>query len=152
MTRDGPYYFYSRAKPGRQLAEALRPRAAGGDERVLIDPQALASAGKHYTINYFLPSLDGKHVAYGISEGGSEAAVIHVVETATGNVLPDAIDRAYFVGVTSWLPDGKSFYYVRFPQAAAGRIRRSTRRRARSTTCTCSGAIPTKTSPSSVTA
>src|SRR6202042_1813618 len=70
--------------------------------------------------NYFLPSLDGKHVAYGISEGGSEAAVIRVVETATGKVLPDAIDRAYFLGVTSWLPDGNSFYYVRFPKPAPG--------------------------------
>ncbi len=87
---------------------------------MLVDPAKLATAGKHYTINYFLPSLYGSRVAYGISEGGSEAAVIHVVETATGTVLPDAIDRAYFVGVTSWLPDGKSFYYVRFPQLKPG--------------------------------
>ncbi|HLX25389.1 MAG TPA: prolyl oligopeptidase family serine peptidase, partial [Candidatus Cybelea sp.] len=68
----------------------------------------------------FLPSLDGKYVAYGISEGGSEASVIHVVDTGSGQVLPDAIDRAYFVGATSWLPDGKSFYYVRFPALKPG--------------------------------
>ena len=87
---------------------------------MLVDPQSLATAGKHYTINYFLPSLDGSRVAYGISEGGSEAAVIHVVETATGHVLPDAIDRAYYFGVTSWLPDDKSFYYIRFPKLQPG--------------------------------
>ncbi len=46
--------------------------------------------------------------------------MIHVVETATATVLPDAIDRAYFVGVTSWLPDNKSFYYVRFPKLKPG--------------------------------
>ncbi len=120
VTIDGPYYFYQKLKPGENTPKLYVRRRDGGAERVLVDPNSLASAGKHYTINYFSPSLDGSHVAYGISEGGSENAVIRVVETATGKVLPDTIERAYFVGVTSWLPDGKSFYYVRFPKLAPG--------------------------------
>jgi prolyl oligopeptidase len=120
VTVDGQYYFYEKLKPGENSPKLYARNMAGGDERLLVDPETLASAGKHYTINYFLPSLDGSKVAYGISEGGSEASVIHVVETATGNVLPDAIDRAYFVGATSWLPDNKSFYYVRFPALKPG--------------------------------
>jgi prolyl oligopeptidase len=120
VTIDGPYYFYLKLNPGDNSPKLYVRNAGGGDERVLIDPQALATAGKHFTINYFLPSLDGRYVAYGISEGGSEAAVIHVVQTATGRVLPDAIDRAYYFGVTSWLPDGNSFYYVRFPKLQPG--------------------------------
>jgi prolyl oligopeptidase len=120
VTPDGPYYFYEKLNPGDNSPKLYVRNAGGGDERVLVDPQSLATAGKHYTINYFLPSLDGRYVAYGISEGGSEAAVIHVVETATGRVLPDAIDRAYYLGVTSWLPDNNSFYYVRFPQLRPG--------------------------------
>ncbi len=119
VTRDGPYYFYMKLNPGDNSPKLYVRDADGGQERVLIDPQALATAGKHYTINYFLPSLDGKYVAYGISEGGSEAAVIHVVEAATGRVLPDAIDRCYYEGVTSWLPDD-SFYYVRYPKLKPG--------------------------------
>ncbi len=87
---------------------------------MLVDPNKLAKPGEHFTINYYTPSLNGERVAYGISAGGSENSVIHVVETATGTILPDAIDRAYFVGVTSWLPDGRSFYYVRFPKLASG--------------------------------
>jgi prolyl oligopeptidase len=120
VTRDGPYYFYEKLNPGDNSPKLYVREAAGGAERVLVDPQSLATTGKHYTINYFLPSLDGSRVAYGISEGGSEAAVIHVIETATGNVLPDAIDRAYYIGATSWLPDNKSFYYVRFPKLQPG--------------------------------
>ncbi len=120
VTVDGPYYFYDKLNPGDNSPKLYVRNAAGGAERVLIDPQALATPGKHYTINYFLPSLDGSHVAYGISEGGSEAAVIHVVDTASGQILPDAIDRAYFGGPTSWLPDGKSFYYIRFPKLRPG--------------------------------
>ena len=81
VTVDGPYYFYDKLNPGDNSPKLYVRNAAGGAERVLIDPQALATPGKHYTINYFLPSLDGSHVAYGISEGGSEAAVIHVVDT-----------------------------------------------------------------------
>ncbi len=120
VTIDGPYYFYLKSNPGDNSPKLYVRNAFASDERVLIDPQSLAAAGTHYTINYYLPSLDGKYVAYGISEGGSEAAIIHVVETDTGRVLPDAIDRAYYIGATSWLPDGKSFYYVRFPKLQPG--------------------------------
>ncbi len=120
VTVDGPYYFYLKLNPGDNSPKLYVRGADESDERILVDPQRLATTGKHYTINYFLPSLDGRYVAYGISEGGSEAAVIHVVETATARVLPDAIDRAYAVGVTSWLPDGNSFYYVRFPKLKSG--------------------------------
>jgi prolyl oligopeptidase len=119
VTRVGPYFFYEKLKPGENSPKLYVRNADGGDERLLVDPQNLATSGKHYTINYFLPSLDGKCVAYGISEGGSEAAVIHVVATETARVLPDAIDRAYFFGVTSWISDD-AFYYVRYPKLKPG--------------------------------
>jgi len=120
VIRVGPYYFYEKLKPGENLEKLYVRKAGTTSERVLVDPEKLGSAGKHFTINYYLPSLDGSYVEYGISEGGSEASVIHVVKTATAEALPDTIDRAYFIGATSWLPDGKSFYYVRFPQLKAG--------------------------------
>lgn len=119
VVRAGDRYFFEMLKPGEN-SEKLYVREADGTVRLLVDPEKLATAGKHYTINYFLPSLDGAYVSYGISEGGSEASVIHVVRTSDAEILPDAIDRAYFVGVTSWLPDGKSFYYVRFPALKPG--------------------------------
>lgn len=119
LTLDGDRYFYEKIKPGENSLKLYASNLDGSGEKLLVDPEALASAGKHYTINYFTPSLDGKYVAYGISEGGSEASVIHVADVSTGQVLPDAIDRAYFVGVTSWRPDD-SFYYVRFPELKPG--------------------------------
>ncbi len=120
VARVGPYYFYEKLKPGENLEKLYVRTVGSASERVLVDPEKLGSAGKHFTINYYLPSLDGAYVEYGISEGGSEASVIHVVQTATAQTLPDSIDRAYFIGATSWLPDGKSFYYVRFPQLKPG--------------------------------
>ena len=114
------YVFYEKLKPGENSEKLYMANADGSGERLLVDPEKLATSGKHYTISYFLPSLDGKYVAYGVAEGGSEASVLHVVDTATSTILPDSIDRAYFVGATSWLADGKSFYYVRFPKLKPG--------------------------------
>jgi prolyl oligopeptidase len=120
VIRDGPYYFYEKLTPNDSSPKLYMRGAEGGVERLLIDPGSLATAGRHYSISYFLPSLDGRYVEYGISEGGSEAATIHVVETMTARVLTDKIDRAQFAGATSWLPDGKSFYYVRLPKPRPG--------------------------------
>ncbi len=128
---DGSRYFYLRRAPGDNNEKLCVRDAAGGQERVLVDPDALATKpGQHFTINYFTPSLDGRYVAFGISEGGSEDSVIHVIETATGKQLPDAIDRAKFVGVTGWRPDGTSFYYMRLPKLAAGQSANEAEQRA----------------------
>jgi prolyl oligopeptidase len=108
----GGRYFYFKTEPGsdnRKLYTRDNPNAA---ERLLIDPEKLTTAdGKHFSIDYFQPSLNGKYVAYGISPGGSEDSVLHVIESATGKVLSDTIDRAQF-GQPNWLPDG-SFFYTR---------------------------------------
>ena len=108
----GGRYFYFKTEPGsdnRKLYTRDNPNAA---ERLLVDPEKLTTAdGNHFSIDYFQPSLDGKYVAYGISPGGSEDSVLHVIESATGKVLSDTIDRAQF-GQPSWLPDG-SFFYTR---------------------------------------
>ncbi len=124
VMRVGAEYFYEKIAPG-QNDERLYERAAapGSPEKLLIDPDALArGTKKHYTINFFAPSFDGKYVAYGISEGGSENATIRVVDTATAAVLPDSISRGEF-GVTSWRPDGKSFYYIRLRKLPIGAAR-----------------------------
>src|SRR5580700_2899874 len=60
VTRDGPYYFYEKLNPGDSGPKLYVRSVDGSGERVLVDPQSLATAGKHYTINYFLPSLDGR--------------------------------------------------------------------------------------------
>jgi prolyl oligopeptidase len=128
---DGSRYFYLRRAPADNNEKLCVRDAAGGQERVLVDPDVLATKpGQHFTINYFTPSLDGRYVAFGISEGGSEDSVIHVIETATGKQLPDAIDRAKFVGVTGWRPDGTSFYYMRLPKLAAGQSANEAEQRA----------------------
>jgi prolyl oligopeptidase len=109
----GGHYFYLKADAGSDNRRLYVRDEMTSPERLLVDPEKLTTPdGKHYSIDYFQPSLDGKYVAYGISPGGSENSVLHVLETSSGNVLPDVIDRAQF-GQPSWLPDGKSFFIPR---------------------------------------
>jgi prolyl oligopeptidase len=115
----GGHYFYYKTEPGSDNRKLFVRDTLGSPERLLVDPEKMTTAdGKHYSIDYFQPSLDGIYVAYGISLGGSEESVLHVLQSATGKVLPDSIDRAEFAS-PSWLPDGKSFFYTRAQKLAA---------------------------------
>jgi prolyl oligopeptidase len=115
----GGHYFYYKTEPGSDNRKLFVRDTLSAPERLLVDPEKMTTAdGKHYSIDYFQPSLDGIYVAYGISLGGSEESVLHVLHAATGKVLPDSIDRAEFASPT-WLPDGKSFFYARAQKLAA---------------------------------
>jgi prolyl oligopeptidase len=108
----GGRYFYVKTEPGSENHKLYVRDNATTTERLLVDPEKLTTAdGKHFSIDYIQPSIDGKYVAYGISPGGSEESILHVVESATGKSLSDVIDRAQF-GQPSWLPDD-SFFYTR---------------------------------------
>ncbi len=109
----GGKYFYLKTDPGSDNRRLCVRDSVSSPERLLVDPEKLTTAdGKHFSIDYFQPSLDGKYVAYGISPGGSEESVLHVLEAATGTALSDVIDRAEF-GQPTWLADGKSFFLAR---------------------------------------
>jgi hypothetical protein len=78
--------------------------------------------GPHYSINSYAPSFDGAYVACGVSPGGSENTVLHIIETATGRQCKETIDRAS-QGFLIWLPDGRCFLYTRLRAASSGRCR-----------------------------
>ena len=109
-----------KAEARREPAQDLRPARLGrAGTRADRSGRLTADTNKHFTVDYFAPSFDGAYVAYGISEGGSEESVLHVIETATGRVLPDAITRARD-GVSGWRTDNTSFYYLRENKLAPG--------------------------------
>jgi prolyl oligopeptidase len=109
----GGHYFYLKTEPGSDNRKLYVRDTVSAPERLLVDPEKLTAAdGKHFSIDYFQPSLDGQLIAYGMSPGGSEDSVLHVLETATGKALPDVIDRAQF-GQPTWLSDGTSFFITR---------------------------------------
>jgi len=109
----GGRYFYQKRLASEDVAKLYTRAGLDGQEKLLVDPTKIsAPKGAHYAISYYAASFDGRYVAYGVSLSGSEDAVLHVVETATGRELTDTIDRAQF-GSPSWMPDGRSFLYNR---------------------------------------
>ncbi len=109
----GDSRFYFKTERGSDLRK-LVVRVKGGPERVLVDPAAVPVGPRepHASIEHFAPSPDGRLVAYGIARGGGEIATEHVLDTATGRDLPDALQHIWGEFGVSWLPDGKAFFYT----------------------------------------
>ncbi len=116
--RAGKSIFYMATAPGAKSA-ALLVRDPDGKSRTLLDPVSMEQGGAHAAIDYFAPSWDGRYVLAGVSLGGSENSTIHVIETATGHLLPDAITRTQYAG-PSWRQDSQSFYYARLQALPPG--------------------------------
>jgi prolyl oligopeptidase len=109
--------FYEERAPGSDNFDLVVSDSGG--TRKIVDVAALraANGGKPFAINYFLASPDGGKVAVGISEGGSEDAVLTVYDAVSGTKIAGPIDRAQF-GATSWSDDSQILYFVRLKKLA----------------------------------
>ncbi len=112
-------YLYEKTVPGAANFSLTMRVGRTGKEQVLVDPEKLGTKEHHIALDWFAPSPDGHYVAYGLSEGGSEESVLHVIDLNTGKELPDKIDRARFAQ-PAWLPDNNSFFYTRTEKGASG--------------------------------
>jgi prolyl oligopeptidase len=110
----GKFYFYTR-RDGLQNQPVLYVREGiDGKDRVLVDVNLLAADGT-IALDWFEPSERGKYLVYGTSASGSEMSTLHIVETKTGNILPDTIDRTGAASI-AWMPNNSGFYYTRYPK------------------------------------
>jgi prolyl oligopeptidase len=118
----GKYYIHTR-REGNQNQPILYVREGvngGGDDRlaekdrVLVDVNKMSTDGT-VALDWWFAAEDGKYVAYGTSASGSEESTLRIVESATGKVLPDTIDRTRFASV-AWMKDSSAFYYTRHPK------------------------------------
>jgi prolyl oligopeptidase len=130
--KTSPSYSSLVSRPGILFAMKFQPPkqqpllvtlASANDlksEKVVLDPNLLDAKGTT-AIDWFVPSLDGKHVAISLSKGGSEDGTLHFYETATGKALPAAIAHVQYPtagGSAAWNADGTGVYYTRFPRTS----------------------------------
>jgi len=114
--RRGERIFYQVREPGANLPKLAYRDGVNGEEHILVDPAKLAKDSAHHSaLDWYSPSWDGRYVAYGISEGGSENSVLHVIDTQSGGDTAEVIDRAGD-DVVSWRNDNRSFFYLRYPK------------------------------------
>ncbi len=82
--------------------------------REILDPNQLSKDGT-LALSDFAPSPNGKYVAYGTSQSGSDWNEWKVRDLATGRDLPDHLKWVKFSEVT-WDKDSKGFYYNRYDE------------------------------------
>lgn len=87
--------------------------------RVLIDPNKLSEDGT-VALSGAAVSRDGRYLAYGLSEAGSDWQTWYVRSVDTGEDLPDTISWVKFSGA-SWDGQNQGFFYSRYdaPKEAA---------------------------------
>jgi prolyl oligopeptidase len=110
------YVYYLKRKADENIGKVYLRKGFGGAERLLVDPERYDANGQHAAVDLFVPSLDNRYLAFGISIGGSEETVLHVLDVESGKETSDVIDRAHYTNV-SWLPDGR-FLYSRLQKLA----------------------------------
>jgi prolyl oligopeptidase len=110
----GKYYFYTKREGSQNQPVLFVREGASGKDRALIDVNQLAADGT-VALDWWVPSDDGRYVAYGTSPSGSEMSTLHIIETATGKLLPDSIERTRAVSM-AWMLDNSGFYYTRYPK------------------------------------
>jgi len=110
----GRYYFHERREGNQNQPIVYVREGLHGRDKALVDVNALAPDGT-VALDWWFPSHDGKYVAYGTSPNGSEISTLRVIETATGKLLSEQIERTRGASL-AWLPDNSSFYYTRYPR------------------------------------
>jgi prolyl oligopeptidase len=122
-------YFELQAKAGRLFALEKHPPkqqpflvvmksaddAAG--EHVVLDPNAVDPSGRT-SIDFYVPSPDGKRVAVSLSAQGSEDGSVHIYDVDTGKETGDVIARVNggtAGGSVAWSADGQQLFYTRYP-------------------------------------
>ncbi|MCE9611884.1 MAG: prolyl oligopeptidase family serine peptidase [Chthoniobacter sp.] len=119
------------ARPGRLFALKFQPPkqqsllvalASADDlasEKVILDPNEIEPKG-HVSMDWYVPSPDGKVLAVCLSEHGSEEGTLYFFRMETGERLPDRIARVQYPtggGSAAWTADGAAIFYTRYPRA-----------------------------------
>lgn len=95
------------------MAEGL-----AGAAKEILDPNLLSTNGSLAVVGYVL-SHNGRFLAYGVSNGGSDWTDWHIRELDTGNDLPDVLRwTKYYRPV--FTRDGKGVFYSAFPAPKPG--------------------------------
>ena len=123
-SRVGDVYYLTR-NDGLQNQNVLYRMDTLDSEPVqVLDPNSWSEDGTK-ALGGLAFSDDGRYMAYGIQDGGSDWRTWRVMDTQSGELLDDQLDWLKFGGIT-WMPDNSGFYYSRFPEPEEGETFQST--------------------------
>ena len=112
--RAGSRLFFLRRKADQEKAVLYWRGGDDGVDHVLVDPNALSKDGST-SLGEWVPSHDGKTLAYALRENNADEATLYVKDVTTGKISErDRIDGAKYAS-PAWTPAGDGFYYTWVP-------------------------------------
>jgi prolyl oligopeptidase len=112
--RRGPRYFQSRRHADKEKAILYVRDTKKAEPRVLLDPNTWSADGT-VSLGTWVPSRDGKKLAYTVKKNNSDEATLEVIDVATGKKSDvDRIEGAKYAH-PSWTGSGDGFYYTYLP-------------------------------------
>jgi oligopeptidase B len=112
--RDGGYYYYTRFTLGADYPILARKKGSlTAKEEILLDEPAMAKGSGYFAVSGFEPSHDGRYIAYAEDKIGRRQYVLHVLDTATGQTLADAVPNTE-PGI-AWGSDNTILYVEKDP-------------------------------------
>ena len=100
--------FYKKTLGGENVGKLFYREGWNGAEKLLFDPGAY-KAGVKTTVQSYVASFDGRHVAIGLTAGGAEFSEIRILDVDHGALLPESTYPSY--GPNGWALDNASFFY-----------------------------------------
>ncbi|MBI2423719.1 MAG: S9 family peptidase [Candidatus Hydrogenedentes bacterium] len=114
----GGRYYYSKNNGLQNQPVIYVQETLDAEPQALIDPNTWSADGT-VALGGMAFSDDGRYVAYGVAEAGSDWNTWRIMEIATRTVLPDAIKWVKYSAPT-WSQDSSGLFYGRFPEPEAG--------------------------------
>ena len=116
--KHGDRYFYSKNNGLQNQNVLYTATALDAAPQLLLDPNTLTADGTA-ALSGLAVSDDGRLLAYGIAQAGSDWQEWRVRDVATAKDMPDVVRWVKFSGA-AWTKDGKGFFYSRYDEPKAG--------------------------------
>ena len=107
----GGRYFYSRRADDQDQPVVYMRQGLRGEDQTLLDPNEIGEDGTT-TIDWFVPSKDGRMLTYGMSTEGTETSTMYILDIESGNRLDDVFPKVRFAN-PQWTKDRSGFFYSR---------------------------------------
>lgn len=116
--RAGGRYYYQKNDGLQNQSVLYRLDTLESQPRVLLDPNQWSTDGT-VALGGIAFSDDGKYLAYGVQESGSDWRTWRVMEIESGKTLDDELHWLKFGGV-DWARDSAGFFYSRYDEPREG--------------------------------